>query len=67
MKIKKKNKNMIAYAIMLISTSIVVFNNVGQTINLIQLPFSRTTQLWIGIFSFIAGAIWTLFLEKVFK
>ena len=66
-KMKKKNKEWIAYAIMLISTTIVAFNNIGQSITLVQLPFSRTAQLYAGILSFIIGAVWTLYIEKVLK
>ena len=64
---KKRTKNNLANIVLILSTIIVVFNNIGQSITLVQLPFSRTAQLYAGIFSFIAGAIWTLYLERVFK
>jgi hypothetical protein len=67
MSIKKKNKNIMAYAVMLVSTTILAFNNTGQLITLIDLPFSRNTQYWVAGLSFIVGAVWTLYLEKVLK
>lgn len=64
---KKKYKERFAYGIMLVSTILVVFNNMGQTMQLINIPFTKTAQLWTGVFSFIAGAIWTLYLKGVLK
>ena len=64
---KRKNKEWLATAIMLISTTIIAFNNIGQSLTLVQLPFSRTTQYWIAGLSLFVGAVWTLYLEKVLK
>jgi len=71
---KKKNKkvseiikNIVASSIMIVSTSIIIFNNVGQTIQLIQVPLSRTIMYWIASVSFVVGAVWTSYLNKLLK
>ena len=64
---KKKNKEIISFWVMLISTIIIVFNNVGQSFTLIDIPFSRNSQFWVGGFSFFVGAIWTLYLRRIIK
>ena len=64
---KKKSKEWISYCIMLISSTIIIFNNIGQSITLIDIPFSRITQYWVAGISFFVGAVWTLYLEKVLK
>ena len=61
------SKELIALIIMIISTSIIVFNNIGQSLTLIQLSISKTAIYWIAGFAFISGAIWILYLNKVFK
>jgi hypothetical protein len=64
---KKKIKQRFAYGVVLISTIIVVFNNMGQTLQLVNIPFTKTALLWTGVFSFISGAVWTLYLKGVLK
>ena len=64
---KKKNKETLSLWIMLISTIIIVFNNVGQSITLIDLPFSRTAQFWVGVVSLLVGIVWTLNLRGILR
>jgi len=64
---KKKYKQRFAYGIMLVSTTIVIFNNVGQTMTLIEVPFTKTIQYWVAGISFFVGAIWTLYLKGILK
>ena len=66
-KMKKKTKNTLSLWIMIISTIFIVFNNVGQSITLLDLPFSSTAQFWAGVFSLFSGIVWTLYLRGVLK
>ena len=66
-KLKKTTREWISIIIMMISTFIVVFNNVGQSFQLIDIPLSKNAMYWIAGLSFIAGMVWTLYLEKVLK
>lgn len=66
--VKNKNiKEWIASIIMTVSTSIIVFNNIGQSLQLIQIPLSKIAMYWIAGSALVAGAVWTLYLERVLK
>ena len=66
-KTKKNIKQWVALAIMILSTSVVVFNNVGQSIQLIQVSLTRNQMYAIAIFSFAIGAVWISYLNKLLK
>ena len=66
-KLSKNVKEMISSLIMIISTFIIVFNNVGQSLQLIQIPIGKIAMYWIAGFAFISGMIWTLYLNKILK
>jgi len=66
-KINKTIMEFIASAIMILSTSIIIFNNVGQTIQLIQIPLSKIVMYWIAGISFGVGAVWVSYLNKLIK
>jgi hypothetical protein len=63
----KTNKEWIALAIIMLSTSIVIFNNIGQSFQLIELNLSKENYYWIAGISFFIGSVWTLYLNKIIK
>jgi hypothetical protein len=65
--ISKNAKEFIAAGIMIVSTSIIIFNNVGQSLQLVQLNFSRNAYYWIAGISFGVGAVWISYLNKLIK
>ena len=66
-KLSKNARENIAMIIMLFSTTIIVFNNVGQSLQLIQIPLSKIAMYWIAGIAFTSGVIWTLYLNKIIK
>lgn len=60
-------KSLIASGIMIVSTSIIIFNNIGQSIQLFQITLSKTTMYWIAGISFAIGGVWTAYLNKLIK
>ena len=65
--LKKSTKKKIAYITLLLSTTLLVFNNVGQTFTLINIPFSRESQILVALISMTLCSIWYLYLEGVLK
>ncbi len=66
-KISKNMKEWIASIIILVSTFIFIFNNVGQSLQLVQISLSKTAMYWIAGISFVVGVVWTFYLNKVIK
>lgn len=66
-KIPKSFKEVVATIIMVVSTTIIVFNNVGQTFQLVEIPFSKTIMYWVAGLSLLSGIIWESYLNKVLK
>lgn len=66
-RLDKNIKEIIASIIMIVSTSLIIFNNVGQSIQLIQIPLSRVAIYWIAGVSFGIGAVWVSYLNKLLK
>jgi len=64
---KKKTKKRIAYIFLVISTFILIFNNIGQFLTFVSIPFTKTTQIWIGIFGISLSVIWYMYLDGVIK
>jgi hypothetical protein len=67
MKLKKSTREWLSIVIMVISATIIIFNNVGQSFQLFQIPLSKTTMYWIAGICFFIGAVWTMYIEKVLK
>ncbi len=66
-KLSKNVKEWFGAIIMIISTSVIVFNNVGQSISLFQIPLSKIAMYWIAGLSFFAGVAWISYLNKIIK
>jgi len=60
-------KYLVATGIMVISTSLIIFNNVGQSLQLFQLNLSRNLIYWIAGISFGIGALWVSYLNRLLK
>lgn len=67
MKIKKKNQKTIAYILLIISSFVLIFNNMGQFLAFINIPFDAKTQIFISVVGIIVSGIWYLYLEKAIK
>jgi len=67
MTLKKTTKEWLSVAIMMVSSAVIIFNNIGQSVQLIQIPLSKISMYWIAGISLGIGAIWTMYLEKVIK
>jgi len=52
---------------MLVSSTFIIFNNVGQSLTLSELSLSKSALYWIAGVSFVLGSIWTLYLNKIIK
>lgn len=66
-KTSKSIKKWIAVIIMIISTSVIIFNNVGQSFQLMQLDITKNTMYWVAGFALVAGALWVLYLDRVLR
>ena len=60
-------KGLLAITIMLVSSTFIIFNNVGQSLTLFELSLSKSALYWIAGVSFVLGSIWTLYLNKIIK
>jgi len=67
MAFKKKTKKKLAYILLMISAVVLMFNNVGQLLTWFNIPFSRNTQIGVGIAGLIIGFIWYSYLEGAIK
>lgn len=65
--LNKNQKGWIATIIILISTFFIIFNNVGQSLQLMQIPLSKLSIYWIAGICLGLGIIWTFYLNKVIK
>ena len=66
-KFSKNTKEWITTIIIMISTFFIIFNNVGQSIQLFQVPLSKNAIYWIAGICLGFGAVWTFYLNKVIK
>ena len=67
MRIKKKHKKTAAYILMILAALIIMFNNTGQFLTFMNIPFTKSFQIIIGIVGFIIVTVWYLYLEKVIR
>ena len=64
---KKKTKKKIAYFLLMISLFVLIFNNMGQFLTFINIPFTQKTQIFTGILGIIVGFVWYSYLEGAIK
>lgn len=64
---KKKTKKKIAYFLLMISSFFLIFNNMGQFLTFINIPFTQKTQMFTSILGIIIGFVWYSYLEGVLK
>jgi hypothetical protein len=64
---KKKTKKGIAYTLLVLSTFFLIFNNIGQFLTFVDIPFTRTTQMWMGILGILISIVWYSYLEGAIR
>jgi len=67
MAFKRKTKKGIAYALLMISTFILIFNNAGQFLVFLKLPFTQTFQIYAGILGALVSFVWYSYLEGAIR
>ena len=63
----KTQKELIATLIMIVSTAFIVFNNVGQSFILLQIPLSKIAMYWIAGTCLMVGIVWESYLNRILK
>jgi hypothetical protein len=67
MKIKQSKKKKLALYALGISTFFVAFNNAGQFLTFLNVPFTKTGQIYIGLICIGISLLWYSYLEGAIK
>lgn len=66
-KTDKTVKEWITSIIIAVSTFFIIFNNVGQSFQLLQIPLSKEAMYWIAGTCLFIGIVWESYLNKILK
>lgn len=64
---KKNTKKRIAIFLLGISAFFIIFNNAGQFLSFVNIPFSKTFQIYAGIIGAIISFVWYSYLEGAIR
>lgn len=63
-KFSKKIKRKMAYILLTLSLFVVIFNNAGQFLTFVDIPFSSNAQMYTGIIGAILSFMWYAYLQR---
>jgi len=67
MKLSKSKRKTIALYLLGISFVVLMFNNIGQSLSFLSIPFTKTIQMYVGGAGIFFSFLWYLYLEGAIR